>query len=128
MGTDQADRLILCVEDHQGFVDLIRDSLSEFKIKFASNYDDATRLLEEHRFSMILLDNSLAGDKTGFDVCRYIRERGIRTPVFMITLAKQITHDDVREVGGDGLIRKDIDFIPVLKTITDTVVGREGER
>jgi DNA-binding response OmpR family regulator len=70
----------------------------------------------------------LAGDKTGFDVCRYIRERGIRTPVFMITLAKQITHDDVREVGGDGLIRKDIDFIPVLKTITDTVVGREGER
>ena len=128
MDTGQADRLILCVEDHQGFADLIRDSLSEFKVKFASNYDDAIRLLEAHRFSLILLDHSLAGDKTGFDVCRYIRERGIRTPVFMITLAKQITHDDVRDVGGDGLIRKDVDFIPVLKTITRTMVGHDDER
>ena len=128
MDTERADKLILCVEDHQGFADLIRDSLSEFKVKFASNYDDAVQLLEEHRFSLILLDHSLAGEKTGFDVCRYIRERGVRTPVFMITLTKQITHDDVHGAGGDGLIRKDIDFIPVLKTITNTVVGRDDDR
>lgn len=128
MDTEHSDKLILCVEDHQGFADLIRDSLSEFKIKFASNYHDAVRLLEEHSFSLVLLDHSLAGEKTGFDVCRFIRDRGIRTPVFMITLTKQITHDDVRDAGGDGLIRKDIDFIPLLKTITRTMVGRDDER
>jgi CheY-like chemotaxis protein len=125
MDSDRSHKLILCVEDHQAMADLIRDRLAQFDFEFATNYDDAVRLLESHHFSLILIDQCLEGERTGLELCTYIRDRGIDTPTFLMSTEDFISHEIVRNAGGRALIRKDQHFLSVLTSIANGVLSEK---
>ena len=123
MDSQRPEKLILCVEDHDGMAQFLRDYLSRFPAEFAASYDEAHRLLDEHHFSLFLLDYHLEDNKTGLDLCRCIRERGIRTPVFVMSVSGDLDTETVRQAGGNGFIRKNHEFTTVLDAILDSVLG-----
>ena len=72
----------------------------------------ALRALEEHTFDIILLDVNL-GDMEGFDVLRKLRERGIKTPVIIIS-GRNEDYDSLYglSLGADDYVTKP--FRPVV--------------
>lgn len=119
MDSTPLEKLILCVEDHDGMAAMIRNHLSRFSTKFAASYDEAVSLLDDHHFSFFLVDLNLKGDKTGIDVCRQIRHRGLQTPVFLMTASLELDQEDISQIGATGLIRKDHRFLTNL----DAAIG-----
>jgi len=61
-------------------------------------------------YDLVILDVMLPR-KTGFDVCRGIRERGMRTPVMMLTARGQVVDKVVGlELGADDYLTKPFDM------------------
>ncbi len=72
---------------------------------YVTGYDDAIAFLEENEVSLILLDINL-GEKSGFDLCKRIRE-DYDMPIFFISARK--SDDNVLmalNIGGDDYISK----------------------
>ena len=75
------------------------------KTSYVTSYDDAVAFLEKHDVSLLLLDINL-GEKSGFDLCRKIREN-YDLPIFFISA--RTSDDDVLialNIGGDDYIKK----------------------
>jgi DNA-binding response OmpR family regulator len=114
MDSFNSNELILCVEDHDAITDLIRNHLAEFEVKFAKSYESAIGLLDSYRFALALVDYCLEGDRTGFDLCRYVRDHKINLHIVMMTANDTLTLDDVLQAGGHALIYKDGEFLDNL--------------
>ena len=72
---------------------------------YVTSYDEAIMFLEEHEVSLILLDINL-GEKSGFELCKRIRE-DYDMPIFFISARK--SDDNVLialNIGGDDYISK----------------------
>ena len=72
---------------------------------YVTSYDEAITFLEEHEVSLILLDINL-GEKSGFELCKRIRE-DYDMPIFFISARK--SDDNVLialNIGGDDYISK----------------------
>ena len=101
-------RRILLVEDEPGLVLTLTDRL------MAEGYDvesegDAVRGLSRGStgtFDVILLDVMLPGG-SGFDVCRTLRQRGVQTPILMLTARGQVVDRVVGlKLGADDYLVK----------------------
>jgi len=101
-------RRILLVEDEPGLVLTLTDRL------MAEGYDvesegDAVRGLSRGStgtFDAILLDVMLPGG-SGFDVCRTLRQRGVQTPILMLTARGQVVDRVVGlKLGADDYLVK----------------------
>lgn len=77
---------ILLVEDEAGVASFVIRSLSEEGHEVSNAPDGNTGLMmaEAHLFDVILLDIMLPG-MNGLEVCRRIRDKGIDTPILMLT-------------------------------------------
>jgi DNA-binding response OmpR family regulator len=104
---------VLLVEDDPELSAVIADGLHDHHIDVTAAQDYATgrerALLGT--FDVIVLDVLLPGG-TGFDLCRTIRERGIATPILMLT-ARDAVEDRVRglESGADDYLTKPFAFM-----------------
>lgn len=80
-----ADR-ILIVDDDPAICKLLERVMrsNELEAVTASSGAQALEYLEQQVFDVILLDVNL-GDMEGFEVLRRLRERGIRTPVMIVS-------------------------------------------
>ena len=105
---DRSDRIkVLMIDDDE----LIARSTSEYfnivgvKTAFVTSYDEAIEFLEEHEVSLLLLDINL-GERSGFDLCKKVREN-YDMPIFFISAR---TDDDAvliaLNIGGDDYIKK----------------------
>lgn len=121
MGNKNDRDRVLCVEDHEGIRKVIREELSRFDVKFADTYEAAIKLLNDHDFSFILLDFQIAGSRTGLDVCRYARVRGVTVPIYLMTASGHLTEEIGKKYGADGVIIKGRDLITTLAKITASV-------
>jgi two-component system response regulator RegX3 len=75
------------------------------KTSYVTSYDDAVAFLEKHDVSLLLLDINL-GERSGFELCRKIREN-YDLPIFFISA--RTSDDDVLialNIGGDDYIKK----------------------
>jgi len=122
MGYKNDRHPVLCVEDHEGIREVIREELSRFDVKFAANYEDAVELLDDHDFSFILLDFQIAGSRTGLDVCQYAREQGVIVPIYVMTASGHLTEEIVKKYGADGVIIKGRDLITTLARVKASLV------
>ena len=101
---------ILIVEDERGIRDMIGYALSRAGISYAqaATSEEASRLIEQTRFDLILLDWMLP-DVSGIDLVRHLKEdsRTASLPVIMLT-ARGEEEDKVRglDVGADDFITK----------------------
>jgi DNA-binding response OmpR family regulator len=103
---------VLVVEDDAGMRDVLERGLraERFLVDAARDGLAAEDLLQRHRFDVIVLDVVLPGHD-GFAVCRRVRQRGIDTPILLLTGRHQ-TADRVRglDAGADDYLPKPFAF------------------
>jgi two-component system, OmpR family, alkaline phosphatase synthesis response regulator PhoP len=119
--TDQAvsGKRVLLVEDEPGLVLTLTDRLRSEGYTVVSATDGPSGLATAtgQKFDVILLDVMLPG-ASGFDVCRDLRQRGVQTPVIMLTARGQIV-DKVHglRIGADDYLTKPFDMLELLARI-----------
>ena len=87
---------VLIVDDEPNVVDLVRVTLEDERVRVLDAPDAATALetLAALQPDLVLLDVNLP-DRSGFEICRFIRDDAVlaRTKVVMLTAAAQ--HEDI---------------------------------
>jgi two-component system alkaline phosphatase synthesis response regulator PhoP len=110
---------ILLVEDEPGLVLTLTDRLSKegFAVESARDGEAGLERAAVEPFDLILLDVMLPG-KNGFDVCRDLRQRGVATPVLMLTARGQVVDKVVGlKLGADDYLTKPFEMIELLARI-----------
>ena len=99
---------ILIVEDSPPTRDLLRRSLESggHVVSLASRVSTGLRLATTSRFEVMVIDVMLP-DGSGVDLCRTLRQQGVRTPILFLT-AKGEVHDRIEglDAGGDDYLKK----------------------
>jgi two-component system OmpR family response regulator len=107
---------ILVVEDELKMASLLLRGLAEegHAADVARTGDDAMWMADAVEYDAILLDVMLPG-ADGFEVCRRLRERGVWSPVLMLT-ARDAVDDRVAglDAGADDYLQKPFSFAELL--------------
>ena len=110
---------VLLVEDEQGLVITLTDRLRSegFDVDVATDGKIGFEKAQAGAYDLIILDVMLP-KKNGYDVCRDLRQKGIGTPVLMLT-AKGETIDKVLglKLGADDYLTKPFEVIELLARI-----------
>src|SRR6266516_2658785 len=77
---------VLVAEDEPGIALGLEDTLrlEGYQVEVVTTGTTASRRALEERFDLILLDVMLPG-KSGFDVCRELRQSGVEAPIIFLT-------------------------------------------
>jgi two-component system alkaline phosphatase synthesis response regulator PhoP len=107
------------VEDEPGLVMTLTDRLTAegFRVESASKADEGLRIATTQAFDIILLDVMLPGG-SGFDVCKTLRDRGVKVPILMLTARGQVA-DRVHglKLGADDYLVKPFETAELLARI-----------
>jgi len=107
---------VLLVEDERRIADFICKGLSEhgYGVDVAYDGDEALHWPDVAEFDVIVLDVMLPV-RDGIEVCRALRERGLRTPILMLT-ARDAIEDRVRglDSGADDYLVKPFAFAELV--------------
>lgn len=107
---------LLLVEDEPGLRLTLSDRLRSegYVVETADNGDDGFRQASAGGFDVLILDVMLPG-KSGFDICRELRQRGDTTPILMLTARGQ-TVDKVLglKIGADDYLTKPFETLELL--------------
>jgi DNA-binding response OmpR family regulator len=110
---------ILVLEDEQGVAGFIKKGLEEelYGVDVAVDGDEALSLVDAAKYDLIILDIMLPGIN-GIEVCRKIRQKGIQTPIMMLT-ARDSVGDKVLglDSGADDYLTKPFRFEEFLARI-----------
>ena len=110
---------ILLVEDEQGLRMTLGDRLTAegYAVDYAADGDEGFKKATQLPFDLILLDVMLPR-RSGFDLCRDIRQAGLITPVLMLTARGQ-TVDKVLglKIGADDYLTKPFEVLELLARI-----------
>jgi two-component system alkaline phosphatase synthesis response regulator PhoP len=110
---------VLLIEDEQGLVLTLTDRLRSegFEVDVATDGKTGFEKGASNDHDLIILDVMLP-KKNGYDVCRDLRQKGIATPVLMLT-AKGETIDKVLglKLGADDYLTKPFEVIELLARI-----------
>lgn len=110
---------VLLIEDEEGLIITLTDRLvSEgFSVTSAADGKTGLDLAMNEDFDLILLDVMLP-KKNGYDVCRDLRQKGINTPILMLT-AKGETIDKVLglKLGADDYLTKPFEVMELMARI-----------
>lgn len=110
---------VLVVEDDPVLASVLEDGLSEggIQVVLATTFEAGRTEALLGTFNVIVLDVMLPGG-TGFDLCRLMRERGVGTPVLMLT-ARDAVDDRVLglECGADDYLTKPFAFRELVARI-----------
>ena len=107
---------ILLIEDEPGLVMTLTDRLTSENYVVASERDGEAGLEQAslESFDAIILDVMLP-HKNGFDICRDLRQRGVQTPVLMLTARGQLVDKVVGlKLGADDYLTKPFEMIELL--------------
>ena len=110
---------ILLVEDEPGLVVALSDllTLEGHEVEAARDGETGLAVAGSGRFHLIILDVMLPR-KTGFDVCRELRQRGIDTAILMLTARSQVVDRVVGlRLGADDYLAKPFDPAELLARI-----------
>ena len=110
---------ILLIEDEVKAVKSLTKGLNEHQIEvdFAYDGDTGSTLAQANHYDVIISDIIVPG-LNGFDLTRFLREKGVTTPVLLLT-ALGSTDDKVLglEVGADDYLTKPYEFKELLARI-----------
>lgn len=110
---------ILVVEDEKKIAEALRQGLSEegFEVSVAHTGEDGFFLVNTETFDLVILDIMLPG-RDGIEVLSALRERGLQTPVMILT-AKDAIEDRVMglDSGADDYMIKPFAFPELLARI-----------
>ena len=119
---------ILLVEDEPGLVMTLTDRLASENYQTETAGDVQTglaRATSEH-FDLILLDVMLPGGN-GFDLCRDLRQQGIKTPIIMLTARGQVIDKVLGlKIGADDYVTKPFEMMELLARIEVQLRRKSG--
>ncbi len=99
---------ILVLDDEKEIADLVEVYLKNenYKVYKTYNSDEAIKYIDNEKIDMAILD-IMVGEKSGFYICKYIRDKGLKFPVIMLT-AKIEDNDKIKglTIGADDYITK----------------------
>jgi two-component system alkaline phosphatase synthesis response regulator PhoP len=110
---------ILLIEDEPGLVMTITDLLTADGHRVESVFDGDAGLAKatQEKFALIILDVMLP-KKTGFEVCRQLRQAGIDTAILMLTAKTQVVDRVVGlKLGADDYLTKPFDPAELLARV-----------
>lgn len=110
---------ILLVEDDQRIAQALAEALSDqnYAVDLAANGETGWDYIEIYEYSLILLDWMLP-KLDGIQLCQRIRQRGLHTPVLLLT-AKDTSSDKVMglDAGADDYVVKPFDLQELMARI-----------
>ena len=110
---------ILLVEDEEGLVLTPTDRLRSegFDVVSATEGKAGFEAAQSQQFELLILDVMLP-NKNGYDICRDLRQKGVSTPILMLT-AKGETIDKVLglKLGADDYLTKPFEMIELLARV-----------
>ncbi|MGI9100905.1 MAG: response regulator transcription factor [Terriglobales bacterium] len=113
------DERILLIEDEEALRMTLGDRLHSegYRCDCAVDGEQGLNMATREAYDLILLDLMLP-KKSGFDVCRDVRQAGIITPILMLTARGQ-TVDKVigLKLGADDYLTKPFDMLELLARI-----------
>jgi two-component system, OmpR family, alkaline phosphatase synthesis response regulator PhoP len=110
---------ILLIEDEPGLVMTISDLLASegHRVESVSDGDAGLAKATKEKFALIILDVMLP-KKTGFEVCRQLRQAGIDTAILMLTAKTQVVDRVVGlKLGADDYLTKPFDPAELLARV-----------
>jgi two-component system alkaline phosphatase synthesis response regulator PhoP len=120
---------ILLVEDEPGVRLTVEDRLKSegYAVECAADGDEGSKRATNEPFDLVILDVMLP-KRSGFDVCRDIRQRGLDTPVLMLTARTQVTDRVVGlKLGADDYLMKPFAMAELLARIEARLRRKEAE-
>ncbi len=112
-------RHLLLVEDEPSLVLALTDRLEAEGYRVTAVTDGDVALADASRgtFDLIVLDGMLPG-RDGYDVCRTLRQRGVQTPILMLSARGQVVDRVVGlQLGADDYLTKPFDVTELLARI-----------
>jgi two-component system copper resistance phosphate regulon response regulator CusR len=110
---------LLIVEDERKTREYLQQGLSEagFVVDTAPTGDAGLNLAHTQTYDLLILDIMLPG-LNGFDIIKFLRERGNTTPVLFLS-ARDLVEDRVRglELGADDYLVKPFSFSELLARV-----------
>jgi len=110
---------ILLVEDELGLVMTLCDRLTSegYTVETANDGETGLARATNSTFDLIILDVMLPR-RGGFDVCRDLRQRGVGTPIIMLTARGQVTDKVVGlKIGADDYVTKPFEMMELLARV-----------
>jgi two-component system alkaline phosphatase synthesis response regulator PhoP len=112
-------RRLLLVEDEPGLVMTLTDRLlaEGYEVESATTAPTGLEMATSGAFEAILLDVMLPGGN-GLDICRTLRQRGVQTPILMLTAKGQVVDRVVGlKLGADDYLVKPFEMAELLARI-----------
>ena len=112
-------RRLLLVEDEPGLVMTLTDRLMAegYEVESATDAVSGLEAASSGEFDAILLDVMLPGGN-GMDVCRTLRQRGVQTPILMLTARGQVVDRVVGlKLGADDYLVKPFEMAELLARV-----------
>jgi two-component system copper resistance phosphate regulon response regulator CusR len=137
---------LLIAEDDAKLRKILSRGLEEqaYAVDAVADGESALRMAAMNEYDAVVLDVRMPG-RDGFEVCRALRGRGLRTPVLMLT-ARDAVEDRIigLDVGADDYLTKPFDFgellarlrallrrapelLPTEITVADLVIDTRGQ-
>ena len=110
---------ILLVEDEPGLVMTLTDRLTSegYGVETAQDAETGLARSISEAFDLIILDVMLPRG-SGLDVCRDLRQRGIRTPIIMLTARGQVIDKVLGlKIGADDYVTKPFEMMELLARV-----------
>jgi DNA-binding response OmpR family regulator len=101
-------RPVLVIEDEQQMREMLADNLAfeGYRVTAVESAESALAEIERQAYSLVLLDVMLPG-LSGFDLCRQLRERGVRVPIIVLTaLTNERDRVQGLDLGADDYVSK----------------------
>jgi two-component system, OmpR family, alkaline phosphatase synthesis response regulator PhoP len=120
-------RRLLLVEDEPGLVMTLTDRLMAegYEVESATDAPTGLETASAGAFDAILLDLMLPGGN-GLDICRTLRQRGVHTPILMLTARGQVVDRVVGlKLGADDYLVKPFEMAELLARI-EALLRRSG--
>src|SRR5207248_1008880 len=110
---------LLLVEDERKLSTLLKQLLEDerYAVDIAADGERAQELAETARYDAINLDLMIP-KKDGMEVCRWLRQNRIQTPVIMLTARSQI-HERVWDYNFEGTTNRVAVYISYLRDKID---------
>ena len=112
-------RRVLLIEDEPGLVLTLTDRLTSegYEVEAASDGLSGLERATREPWDVILLDVMLPG-ANGYDVCRDLRQRGITTPIIMLTARGQVVDKVLGlKLGADDYLTKPFDMLELTARV-----------
>ena len=110
---------ILLVEDEPGLVLTLTDRLTSegYRVESAADGERGLERALAEPFDLLMLDVMLPL-KSGFDVCRKVRQAGHGVPILMLTARGQVVDKVVGlQIGADDYLTKPFDMMELLARV-----------